>query len=563
MFVRVIKNSKGLRYLRIVRSYRKNGKVKQEVLFSLGRLDLLQATGELDRLVESLSRFALKTSIVDLTKDLSIKRIYYLGAVHFVQKLWEKIGLKKVFAKIESSHLNQTIPLATLTQAMVSSRFIIPSSKRRIHAEIWDKIYPDLFPIKEISLHWLYRTMDKIYDHQEEIEKALFDRNGDRDLFNQELDLVFYDTTTLYFESADSKKGELRRFGYSKENKVDCTQVVLGLLVDRDGIPVGYELFPGNTYDGKTLVAILAKLKDRYQIKRIIFVADRGMLSGENIDLIKETGFEFIVGMRLWKLPKKEHEAFYDLKKYLWLNREKALAIKDTKHGEDRLILTWSKDRSQRDAKVREDLLESIKQKLLKTPNARRFITNRGYREFLKGLEEGKPRLNEQAIESSRKKDGFFGVLTNIPKEKMSSEEIYRNYKNLWHIEDAFGEIKGPLKTRPMFHWTDKRIHAHVLICLLAYYIEATITKSLRDKKCSFSAPELFRALNEVYAVPVKVRGIVAWVRNELEGTAFEGYKILGIKPPERMLKIERKDVVTQTSDQKIVTSSNTVSYRN
>ena len=557
MFVRVTKNSKGLQYLRIVRNYRKDGKVKQHVLFTLGRLDALQATGELDRLVESLSRFALKTSLIDLTKDLSIKRIYYLGAVHFVQKLWERIGLKKVLAKIEASYPNQTIPLSTLTQTMVSSRFIAPSSKRRIHTEIWDKIYPDLFPVKEISLHWLYRTMDKLYDHRQEIEKTLFDRNGDRDLFNQELDLVFYDTTTLYFESADSKKGTLRRFGYSKEHKVDCTQVVLGLLVDRDGIPVGYELFPGNTYDGKTLGTILNKLKDQYQIKRLIFVADRGMLSSDNINLIKETGFEFIVGMRLWKLPKKEQETFYDLKKYLWMNRDKTLAMQDTKHGQDRLILTWSKDRSLRDAKVREDLLESIKSKLLKTSNTRRFVTNRGYREFLKGLEEGKPRLNEQAIESSRRKDGFFGVLTNIPKEKMNSQEVYSNYKNLWRIEDAFGEIKGPLKTRPMFHWTDKRIHAHVLICLLAYYIEATITKTLRDKKCSFSAPELFRALNEVYAVPVKVRGVVAWIRNELEGTAFEGYKTLGIKPPERMLKIEKEGVVTQTSDQKIGTNSN------
>jgi transposase len=563
MFVRVIKNSKGLQYLRIVRSYRKNGKVKQEVLFSLGRLDVLQATGELDRLVGSLSRFALKANLVDLAKDLSIDRIYYLGAVHFVQKLWERMGLKRVFEKIESSHVSQMIPLAVLTQAMISSRFVLPSSKRRIYEEIWDKIYPDLFPVPEIHLHWFYRTMDKIYAHREEIEKTLFDRNGDRDLFNQELDLVFYDTTTLYFESADCEKEDLRRFGYSKEHKVDCTQVVLGLLVDRDGIPVGYEIFPGNTYDSKTLKAILNKLKNRYQIKRIIFVADRGMLSGENINLIKETGFEFIVGMRLWNLPKKEYEAFYDLEKYHWMNQEKTLAMQDITHAGDRLILTWSKERCERDAKVRSDLLESIKEKLLKTPNTKRFVTHRGYRQFLEGLEEGKPHLNEQAIESSKRKDGFFGVLTNIPKEEMAAEEVYRNYKNLWHIEDAFGEIKGPLKTRPMFHWTDKRIHAHVLICLLAYYIEAIITKTLRDKKCSFSAPELFRALNEVYAVPVRVRGIVAWVRNELKGTAFEGYRTLGIKPPERILKIEKEGVVIQTKGSKIASYSPAMSYKN
>jgi hypothetical protein len=556
MFVRTIKNAKGTQYLQIVRSYRKDGKVRQEVLFSLGRLDRLQSTGQLDSLVRSLSRFCLKTSLIDLTKDLSIDKVYYLGAVHFVRRLWEKTGLSKAFANMTTSIARRAIPVADLTLAMIAGRFLTPSSKRRLGLEIWEKVYPDLLPVTELPLHWLYRTMDDIYSRREMIERTLFDRQGQRDLFNQELDLVFYDTTTLYFESTDDKRGNLRRFGYSKEHRVDCTQVVLGLLVDRDGIPVGFELFNGSTYDSRTLPAVLNKLKNKYRIKRIIFVADRGMLSNENLNLIQGSGFEFIIGMRLWKMPREEHEAFYNLRAYRWMDGKKTLAIRQMSHPKGRLILTWSLSRAERDAAIREELLETIKKKLTASSDIKRFVTNRGYRQFLKGFEEGRPSLDEQAVKAAKKKDGFFGVLTNIPADRMSAQEVYANYKNLWRIEDAFGEIKGPLQTRPMFHWTDKRIHAHVLICLLAYYLEAVVAKALREKSCAFSAPALFRSLNEVYAIPVDVRGIRAWVRNEIQGIAFEGYQALGIKPPERILKIVKGGVVVQTDMQKNVTDS-------
>jgi transposase len=412
--------------------------------------------------------------------------------------------------------------------------------------ERWEKIYPDLLKVEASSLDGFYRAMDWLYVHRRQVEQALFDRHGERDLFNQDLDLVFYDTTTLYFESTDDQRGRLRRFGYSKEHRSDCTQVVLGLLVDRDGIPVGYELFPGNTYDGKSVPAILEKLKAKYRIQRIIFVADRGMLSQDNLKAIRAAELEFIVGMRLWKVDAQKQETFYDRSRYRWMGKEGKLALGEMAWEGERLILTWSQERADRDAKVRSDLLEAIRNKLSQDSNPKRFVTHRGYRQFLKGLEEGKPELNEEAILASQRRDGFFGVLTNIAPGKMQAQEVYSRYKGLWHIEDAFGEMKGPLETRPMFHWTDRRIEAHVLICLLAYYVEAVITRTLREKKAVFTAGELFRALNQVYAVPIQVRGTCAWVRNELKGVAAEGYQQLNLGPPARVLKIEREGVVTR-----------------
>jgi hypothetical protein len=157
-------------------------------------------------------------------------------------------------------------------------------------------------------------------------------------------------------------------------------------------------------------------------------------------------------------------------------------------------------------------------------------------------LEEGKPVLDKEAIKESKRREGFFGVLTNVKREKLSDEEVYARYKDLWRIEDAFGEIKGPLETRPMFHWVDPRIQSHVLICLLAYYVEAVITRELRKEKAPFTAGEWFRALNEVYAIPVDVRGTRAWVRNEIKGVAAEGYELMHLRPPERLLKLEKLD---------------------
>lgn len=538
--------ARGHTYLQIVRGYRQDGKLKQEVLLSLGRLDALQATGQLDALVKAFSRFALKQHLIDLSQEVSVDQVYDLGAVHLVQRLLERLGLERVLKRLEAQPSKGAVGRRALVEGLVVSRFIRPCSKRRWWLEGWDRVYPGLMEIKKPSLDTVYRAMDWLYRHREEVERALFDRNGQRDLFNQELDLVFYDTTTLYFESADDQRGKLRRFGYSKEHRFDCVQVVLGLLVDREGIPVGYELFPGNTYDSKSVPAILEKLKQKYRISRIIFVADRGMLSHDNLEAIRKARLEFIVGMRLWNVEAKRQETFYDRKRYRWMDQEGKLAIREMDFEGDRLILTWSQERAQRDAQVRSDLLATIRTKLSQNADPKRFVTNRGYRQFLKGLEEGKPELNEEAIHLSQRRDGFFGVRTNIPARKMPAKEVYARYKDLWHIEDAFGEIKGPLETRPMFHWTDRRIEAHVLICLLAYYLEAVITRTLRQKKSGFTSGELFRALNRVYAVPVQVRGTCAWVRTELTGLASEGYKLLNLRPPDRVLKIERLGVVTR-----------------
>ena len=556
MFIRVNRNTQGTEYLQIVKSYRDNGKVKQKILFSLGRLDLLQASGELDGLVKALARFTVKQQLIDLSKDISVSQVYHLGTAHVVSRMLERLGLKKMLERLADEHPRMKLPWVAIITGMILSRFIKPCSKRRLNLEQWEKIYPGILETEAPPLKSFYRAMDVLWKHRDDVEATLFDRGGQRDLFNQELDVVFYDLTTLYFEStnANPEDGELRRFGYSKEHRNDLTQVMLGLLVDRDGVPVGYQLFPGNTYEPHSLPMILEKLKTKYHITRVILVADRGIVTKDNVGELRKAEMDFILGMRLWSMTKAWQAKVLDKSKYRTLGKEGAFLMREVEYEKDRLILTWSQERADRDAAIREEIVRKIRAQVEnKNPEPKQFVTHKGYRQFLKGLNEGTPQLDEKAIAESKKRDGFFGVLTNVAAKTLSAEEVYDRYRDLWHVEDAFGEIKGPIETRPMHHWVDPRIQSHVLLCLMAYYVEATFIKEFRQAKAGFTVGQWLRALNEVYAIPIDVRGTRAWVRNEIKGIAAEGYELMRLKMPERVLEIKKlgsdEGVVSQNLD--------------
>ena len=387
--------------------------------------------------------------------------------------------------------------------------------------------------------------------------------------------MVLYDLTTLRFESAREDIGKLKRFGYSKENRSDCTQVILGLLVDTDGNPLGFEVYPGNIFEGHTLADIVTQMRQKFKVRRFIFVADRGLFSANNLKHIRmdcgtsvnEKG-EFIVGMKLGVF-KNRHDEFYDRSRFTSLNDH--LEIYETAHEEDRLIITWSQARADRDRKTREDILEKI-QKKLKNPktDGKTFVSNTNYRKYVTGLNKGSPQLNKSAINREALRDGFFGVITNVSKEKMSANEIIAAYKHLWIIEDAFGEIKGTLKTRPIFHWTDKRIIGHLTLCFLAYFCEAQITKLLRQQRIIYESPAVDNGtieprpltvsgamleLKEVRAIPVNLKERVAWVRTDIKGNAAKIFKAMGIAIPPKLLKLSSEkqfdknmtDVVAQT----------------
>jgi transposase len=542
MYIKITKNQRGYAYYHLVEAYREDGKVKQRTLMSLGRVE----DNKLEELFEAIGKHLETVNILNLSKEIDISDTYILGPLLVLERMLETLGIKAALQNVLLQHKRLQFDFEKVVFTQLCSRFIKPVSKLSLYDNWVSRMYPELVN-HQIDLQHIYRSLDILADHKEEIEKFLY--QWKKDLFTINVDVVLYDLTTLRFESTREDIGELRRFGYSKEMRTDCTQVVLGLLTDTDGIPLCFEAHPGNTFEGKTLQGIVEKMRRKFSIRRFIFIADRGLFSFENLDHIRADRGEFIVGLKLGSMSKLRQEDYYDLSKFNWINEN--LAFYETTLNEDRCIITWSKSRSERDRKAREEILEKIRQKLAEEKKlTKKFITNRNYKKYLKIEGKDHCELNHKVIAEEAKKDGFFGIITNVV--SMEASEIITHYKQLWKIEDAFGELKGTLKTRPMFHWNDKRIIGHLVLCFLAYLCEAHLTKLLRenyehlDKKSigkkfiqsrELTVVQAMDELNRVMAIPVRVRKQTIWVRTDIPPNAQKLIKAIGMRIPPKILQ--------------------------
>ena len=560
MYIKTTKNAAGQLYYHLVESYWENGKSHQRTLLALGKV----GEDRIDELVAAISKHKEVFTLLSLAKEVAIEDTFILGPLLVLQRLFSASGIDDVLHKVAAQHPKLGFDLQRLVFTMAAARFVRPGSKLKVFEHWQRRLYPEMIT-HDSGLHQLYRALDVLAQHKDEIEKGLFWQG--RDLLELDVDVVLYDLTTLRFESTRIDLGDLRQFGYSKERRSDCTQVVLGLLVTPDGVPVGFEVYPGNTFEGHTIGSIIDKLHEKYHIRRFIFVGDRGLFSKKNLTALrvgsnqeeKKPG-EFIVGMKLGVF-KKRHGEFYDIRRFTWINDE--LAVYETTHDDDRCIITWSRKRAERDRKAREDILDKIRRRLAKKKvTAKTFVTNTTYQRYVIGLNDGADfALNEKAIAEDAARDGYFGVVTNVT--DMSAHEIVDNYKTLWIVEDAFGEIKGSLRARPVFHWSDQRIIGHLTLCFLAYLCEARMTVALRDKDLMLESPaidegiikprpltvvEAMRELAEVRAIPVTLGVTTMWVRTDITGNAFKLFSAIGLKPPPKVLKLAQKSNPAGTS---------------
>ncbi len=290
MYIRITKNQKGDAYYHLVESYREQGKVKQRTLLSLGRVE----EGKLEQLAEAIGKHLDTMTAVEFAKHVDISQTYLYGPLYLLQRMAERLGIEKILKQIAGKHERLTFDFYNIVFSLIASRFIRPMSKLGFYEHILDRLYPGIVSY-DIDLQHIYRSMDLLNEHKEEIEQSLFFHQ--KDLFSLNVDVVLYDLTTLRFESTRVDQGELPRFGYSKEMRSDCTQLVFGLLTDTDGIPLGFEAFPGNTFEGKTLDGIVDKLHKKFNVRRFIFVADRGLFSPKNLDYIRDSdGSDVVAG---------------------------------------------------------------------------------------------------------------------------------------------------------------------------------------------------------------------------------------------------------------------------
>ena len=548
MFIKRTKNSRGQIYYHIAESYWKDGKSHHRTLISLGRAK----EPRLEEILKLINRHLDVVSATQLTKEIDVKNTFILGPLLIIEALFKQLGLYELLEELKEKHPKIQFDFLKIVFTLVVSRFIEPCSKLKVFSH-WQKVfYPDLLK-QDLKLQDIYRCLDILSRHKEDIEKSLYQKGKIKrqmSFFNQ-CDVVLYDLTTLRFESTREDLDNLRKFGYSKEKRNDCTQVVFGLLVDTDGMPLGFDVYPGNTFEGKTMLSVISKLREKFQVRRFIVVGDRGLFSTENLKLFQDKGHEFIVGLKLGLLKDRYNE-IYNLKKFEWITED--LAIYETEYKNYRCVITWSRKRAERDKKLREDILSKLEAKLSKkTSGTKDFISNSNYKKYIvHPRSQDKPILNKEAIARAEKTDGFFGIITNT--KDLSSRDIILNYKQLWKIENSFRELKGTLKTRPMFHWTDKRILGHLVLCFITYLCEAYLSKKLQEKGVllkdetikdktmkarPLSVVEAMLKLKEVRAIPVNVKDQTLWIRTDINGNAADVFKAIGVKIPSKQIKVE------------------------
>jgi len=343
----------------------------------------------------------------------------------------------------------------------------------------------------------LYRSLDKLARHQELIQGHIFQLG--RDLFNQQLDVVFYDVTTFYFSSEVEKEGELRQKGFGKDGKVGKTQILFCMMIDADKNPIGYQIFKGNTYEGNTYNTALDQLKNRYHIDKVIVVADRGMLSKNNLTITREKGYDFIIGERLRSLPNEQKEVLLALNnhRHEWRYTDAGggqvlLRYTTVKLGDKTIIGTYSAKRAKKDKADREEKLLKA-QKLLARPSA---IGQKASRFFLKSKNDQSYVLDEEKIKQAERYDGFLAISTN--NDNLPVSQILDQYKQLFKIEHSFRTFKSHLETRPMFHWTDHRIEGHICLCYIAYALQNVLQQKVNKQQNNLSEKQLRDALDKM-----------------------------------------------------------------
>lgn len=390
--------------------------------------------------------------------------------------------LGKIFDDIGFSAVDDAI-----FRQLVLSRLTHPVSKLRT-SDYLDKYHDLNCPVQQI-----YRYMDKLHATQRETVQQISYEHTKKVLGGQ-VSVVFYDVTTLYFEI--DQEDDLRKTGFSKEGKHQNPQIVLGLLVSKNGYPLAYDIFEGNKFEGHTMLPVIDSFKVKFRLEQMVIIADSGLLSSTNIDELQRGGYEFILGARI----KNEKRGIQN--KILSLNLkngESAIVSKD----DLRLIVTYSDSRAKKDRLNREKGLRKI-EKLVKAGRlTKSSINNRGYNKYLKMDGQINIAIDYQKFESDAAWDGLKGYLTNA---KLSKEEIISNYGHLWQIEKAFRVSKTDLRIRPIYHRLQRRIETHIGISFAAYKVYKELERQFKAMQSSYSPESAIEIAKTIYQVKAKTK---------------------------------------------------------
>jgi hypothetical protein len=524
MFVRTKRSGSGAaarEYLQIVESRRDGAKVRQRVLVTLGRRDELVADGTLDGLVRSLAKFSDKLRVVDRVRSdgLQAHAARSWGPALVFERLWKEQRLPELLGRFSGERCFE-FNVERACFALALQRLCAPGSD--LQGSSWLPTV-ECAGFADLQLQHLYRTVGFLASVRQPLEHALFLQ--DRDLFSQELDMVFIDTTSTYIYRPEQT--EVRRRGYSRDRMPDQPQVVICLCVDKQGWPIAWDILPGNTADKPAFVAMIKKLRERFRIRRVIVVADRGMIAKNTMELLqddKEAPFDFILGCRMRKQKEVNEEVLSRAGRYHTV--EDNLEVKQVVVDGRRYVVCRNPAEVKKDAAAREALLKKVAESIAQGPKS--MIGNKGYARFL-NVEKGAVSINHDAVVADARMDGKFVLRTNT---ELPTSEVAKAYKSLWRVERAFRETKSTLDVRPVYHHRDDTTIGHIVGCFLALRLEVDLQRRLDANDVDVSWPDLMRDLEELKAIEVILDGERYRLRTDFQGAAAAAFKAAGVRPP-------------------------------
>jgi hypothetical protein len=499
-------NGQVITHLQLAESVWNPDKKRSEtrIIYNCGRADDPEVAERLRRLGRSILRRVSPEEIV--AKDPSWKLIdaWPYGDLYVLEQLWNRVGIAEVIAQ-QVGRRKFDFPVERALFAMVANRACAPSSKLYCY-EQWLKEDIRLSGMEGLELHHLYRAMDFLEAHKEALEESIYFRIAD--LFNLDVDLIFYDTTSLHFEideadqgsgDEDQVRGSIpagskpykapRKRGKSKNGRTDVPQIIVGLAVTRDGFPVRHWVFPGNTVDVTTVKKIKADLKG-WQLSRCVFVGDAGMVSEENLKYLSRGGGKYIVCMPVYRGGEVDKAVltrpgrFQEVAENL---RVKEVVVGDGERRR-RYVICHNPQEKKRQRKHREQVLKELEAELSSLRecagegHSKRVCQLRAsgrYGKYIRLTRTGKPVIDQGRIREQERLDGKFVVHSND--DTLDAEDMALGYKQLQRVEEAWRTLKSGLRLRPVYHYVPHRIHAHVFLTVLALLLERIAEQACGD----------------------------------------------------------------------------------
>ena len=538
MFARVKKSGK-YQYLQIVENRKVSGKVKQRVVATVGRLDQLQAKGRVETLIRSLSRYSEKVLLILSGQSDPNATAKKIGPALIFERLWKELAIGKVIRDLLRDRKFE-FDVERAIFLTVLHRLFVSGSDRS--CEKWREDYL-INGVEELSLHHLYRAMTFLGEESEDqqdatpfsprctkdlIEEEMFFRR--RDLFTG-LDMVFFDTTSIYFEGQGGEN--LGHKGHSKDHRPDLNQMVVGAVIDSRGKPVCCQMWPGNTTDIKSLIPVTDRIRKRFDVGPFCVVADRGMISAKTVEELEQRQIPYILGTRMRRVNKIKHDVLSHPGRYREVRPESdrakdpsPLKVKEVVVEGKRYIVCINARQARKDALDRHSIVKSLKDRLESNPKG--LIGNKGYRKYLKMFRGGLT-LDQDKIDYEERFDGKWVLLTNTD---LSAEEVTLKYKELWQVEQVFRDIKSILETRPVYHQRSENIRGHVFCSFLALVLMKELERRLQAAGHCFEWADIKRDLKALQQVIIRDESKSLSLRTECTGTCGKTFQAVGVAIP-------------------------------